>query len=138
MRTLLLASILSTAGFTTAQSCGTLAFTGTGAAGTTLGIAVTGATAGGMVALGVSQNTGTTTINVGPLGLNLTLGLDSPIIPVPLGRADSSGNVSRSIAIPSGLNQQIALQGQAVTITLSLFPFSLSACASNVAAFSIG
>ncbi len=138
MRTLLLASILSTSGFVAAQSCGTLAFTGTGAAGTSLGISVTGATAGGLVALGVSQNTGTTTINVGPLGLNLTLGLDSPIIPVPLGRADSSGNVSRSIAIPSGLNQQIALQGQAVTITLSLFPFSLTACASNVAAFSIG
>ncbi len=46
MRTLLLASILSTSGFLAAQSCGTLAFTGTGAAGTTLGISVTGATAG--------------------------------------------------------------------------------------------
>lgn len=138
MRTHLLASILTIAGAVSAQTCGTLAFTGTGAAGTSLTIDVTGATAGGFVTLGVSQNTGTTTINVGSLGLNLTLGLDSPIIPVPLGRANSNGDISRTLNIPSQLGQQFSLQGQAVTLTLSLFPFSLSACASNVAAFTIG
>lgn len=138
MRTLFLATILTVAGAASAQTCGTLAFTGTGAAGTTLGIAVTGATAGGFVTLGVSQNTGTTPINVGWLGLNLTLGLDSPIIPLPLGRANSSGDITRSLNIPAGLGQQFALQGQAVTITLSIFPFNLTACASNVAPFSIG
>ncbi len=141
MRTLHLASILTAATLTcaaTAQSCGTLAFTGTGAPGTTLGISVTGATARGFVTLGVSQNTGSTTINVGPLGLNLTLGLDSPIIPLPLGRANSNGDVTVTLNVPSQLGQQFQLNGQAVTLTLSIFPFNLSACASNVAAFTIG
>ncbi len=137
MRTLCLASLLTIAGAASAQTCGTLSTTG-GAAGTTLTIAVAGTTANGYVALGVSQATGSTTVSVGPLGINLTLGLDTPIIPLPLGRADGNGNVSLSVNVPSALGQQFALQGQAVTATFSLRPFSITACASNVAAFTIG
>lgn len=135
MRILLLASLLAASA--TAQ-CGTLAFTGTGAPGTTLGIGVTGTTANGFVTLGVSQNTGTTTINLGRFGLNLTLGLDTPIIPVPLGRADATGAVSRNLNVPANIGQQFSLQGQAVTMTFTMSPFAISACASNVAAFTIG
>src|SRR5262245_19021353 len=100
MRTLhhaFFATFLPVAGVATAQSCGTLAITGTGAPGTTLTYSITGATARGYVTLAVAEDTGTTTINLGALGLNLTLGLDTPILPVPLGRANSSGDLTRSI-----------------------------------------
>lgn len=135
MRTSFVASVLCLASIATAQ-CGTLAVTGPGTAGTTLTVAVSGTTANGMVALVVGQTTGTTPINLGPL--NLTLGLAQPFFPVPIGTADASGNVSVSFQVPSQVTQQVALNGQAVTFGLTLRPFALSACASNVVAFTIG
>jgi hypothetical protein len=135
MRTLFLASILALAGTATAQ-CGTLAFTGAGTAGTTLTVDVTGTTAGGLVIAMVGETTGSTTLNLGPL--SLTLGLDTPFFPVPLGRADSSGAISRSFNVPSQLTTAIPLNAQHTTFTLSLFPFNLGGCAGNVAGFSIG
>lgn len=135
MRTLILASFLALAGTASAQ-CGTLTITGPGTAGSTLDVAVAGTSAGGFVAVMVGETAGSTTINVGPL--NLTLGLDMPFFPVPLGRADGNGDVSRSFTIPGAVNQQIALNGQAATLLLSIFPFSLSTCATNVVAFTVG
>lgn len=135
MRTLLVASVLSLASFASAQ-CGTLAVQGTGAAGTTLTVSVSGTTAGGMVALVVGPTAGTTAINVGPL--NLTLGLAQPFFPLPLGTADATGNVSVSFAIPSQVTQQVALNAQAATLGFTLRPLAITACASNVVAFTIG
>lgn len=137
MRTLHLATVLTLAAAAAAQSCGTLAISG-GAAGSTLSIGVTGVPNGSYVILGISENTGSTTVNVGPLGLNLTLGLAVPILPLPIGRADGNGAITRSFDVPAGLLQQYPLQGQAVATTLSIFPFSFSACASNVVGFTIG
>lgn len=135
MRTLLIASILSLASVASAQ-CGTLAITGAGTAGTTLSIAVTGTAPSGLVALVVGQTTGTTAINLGPL--SLTLGLAQPFLPVPLGRADANGDVSVSFTIPNGVSQQIQLNAQSATFGFTMRPFSITACASNVVAFTIG
>jgi hypothetical protein len=135
MRSLFLASILALAGTASAQ-CGTLAFTGAGTAGTALTVDVTGTTAGGLVVVFVGETTGSTTLDLGPL--SLTLGLDQPFFPVPLGRADSNGAVSRTIDVPAQLTTAIPLQAQHATFTLSLFPFNLGGCAGNVAGFSIG
>jgi len=137
MRTLFLATLLTVTGTAAAQSCGTLAITGTGAPGTTLTYTVTGATARGYVALAVAEDAGTTTINLGSF-LSLTLGLDSPILPLPLGRANSSGDLTRSINVPANFPIQYALNAQAVTLTYSFMSFSVNACTTNVVAFSIG
>jgi hypothetical protein len=134
MRTLL-ASILALAGTASAQ-CGTLSFLGAGTAGSTLTVDVSGTTAGGLVVLFVGQDTGTTTIDLGPL--SLTFGLDTPFFPVPLGRADANGHVSRGVTIPTQLTTAFPLNAQHATFTLSVFPFSLDGCTGNVAAFSIG
>jgi len=130
--TLALASTLA------AQSCGTLAFTGTGAAGTTLDIAVTGGTANGFCMIAVSENTGSTPVQLPFGGGTLTLGLASPIIPLPFGRLDANGDRTRSISVPTRATTAHNLQGQAVTLSFSFRPFAFSACASNVAAFTIG
>ena len=136
MRSLFLASALLLAGAAAAQSCGTLAVTGTGAAGTQLTFAVTGATANSFAILLIAENTGTTTVRLP--GGTLTLGLASPILPALLGRTNASGDVSRSITVPSRATTAHNVNGQAATFTLSFMPFSLTACASNVAAFTFG
>ena len=136
MRTLFLATFLTLTGAAAAQSCGTLAITGTGAAGTSLTFAVTGTTARGFVTLAIAEHTGTTAVDLGPL--HLSLGLASPIFPAPMGRADANGDLSRTINVPAGITNQIALQGQIVTITLSMMPFSINGCATNVVPFTIG
>jgi hypothetical protein len=136
MRSLFLATFLTLTGAAAAQSCGTLAITGTGAAGTSLQFAVTGTTSRGFVLLGVAEHTGTTTVDLG--SLHLTLGLASPIIPVPMGRASANGDLSVTINVPAGLSQQYALQAQPVTVTLSMMPFSINACVANVVPFTIG
>jgi len=137
MRSLFLATALLLAGVSQAQSCGTLAVTGSGAHGTQLTIAVTGATANSFAILAVAENTGTTTINL-PMSGTLTLGLASPIIPLPLGRTDASGNASVSFNVPARLTTAHNVNGQAVTVSFTFHPFALSACTSNVAAFAIG
>src|SRR5262245_12550923 len=136
MRTLFLATFLTITSAAAAQSCGTLAVTGTGAPGTSLAFAVTGTTARGFVTLAVAENTGTTTIDLGPL--HLSLGLASPIFPVPMGRASATGDLSRTINVPTGIPQQYSLQGQVVTLTFTMMPFAVNACTTNVAAFTIG
>ena len=64
MRSLFVASLLALASFVPAQSCGTLAITGTGAPNTTLDVALTGATANGLAIVFVGQTTGSTTIRL--------------------------------------------------------------------------
>ena len=136
MRTLFLASALALAGLAQAQSCGTLAITGNGAAGTTLTIAVTGATPHSLAILFVSENTGSTPIRLP--GSTLTIDLATPILPLPFARTDANGDGSRSFTVPSRLTTAHAVNGQVGTFTLSFRPFSLTGCTSNVAGFTIG
>lgn len=137
MRSVLLASVLALAPIAAAQSsCGTLAITGSGAAGTTLDIGLTGATANAFALVFVGENTGTTAIRLGPIRLDL--GLATPFFPVPLGRTDANGDASQSFTVPNAVMQQYALNAQAATVTLSIFPFRFSGCTSNVVPFTIG
>ena len=137
MRSLLLTSLFALAGMLPAQNCGTLAITGSGAAGTQLGIGVTGATANAIAFVIVGQTTGTTTLPL-PMGGSLVLGLASPFLPLPIGRTDANGDVSLQITVPAAVTQQIALNAQAAAIGFSFMPFSITGCTSNVVAFTIG
>lgn len=55
----------------------------------------------------------------------LDLGLEPPFIPLPLGRTDMDGDVSRTFTVPMGLNlPQLDLLAQAMTVEFSfMFPF---------------
>jgi|SoiMethySBSTD1v2_1073268.scaffolds.fasta_scaffold1368307_2 hypothetical protein len=136
MRSILPLSLLLLSGLLPAQNCGTLSSTG-GAAGTTLAINVAGAPANGFAVLVVGQNAGSTTVPL-PMGGSLVLGIDSPILPLPLGRTDANGAVSLSVDIPAGLTQQFTVQAQAAVLTYTLMPFALNACAGNVIPITIG
>ena len=136
MRPLFLSVALAFAGVLSAQTCGSLAITGSGAAGTQLGVAVTGATANAFTIVLVGETTGTTSL---PLpGGSLSIGLASPFLPLPLGRTDATGAASQQINVPSWISQQYSLNAQAVTIGFTRSPFSISGCTTNVAAFTIG
>ena len=128
-----------------AAQCATLTVTGTGAPGTSLTFDLNGTDVHAFAMLAVGQTQGTTTIPMGPLG-SLTLGLATPFIPLPLGFTNASGDVSRSISIPSGVTWGVDLFGQGVTALFTFTPpapptppsFSLTFCASNVAGFHVG
>jgi hypothetical protein len=137
MRSILFAAALVLGGLASAQSCGTLAVTGTGAPGTTLDIGLTGATANSLVLVFVGENTGSTPIRLG-MGTTLTIGLARPFVPVPLGRTDGNGDLSRTFTVPTRIPQQFSLNGQAATLTITWRPFSLGGCTSNVVPFTIG
>ncbi|GAB4140286.1 MAG: hypothetical protein Fur0037_06740 [Planctomycetota bacterium] len=136
MRKLLVPAILALAGLVQAQ-CGTLAVNGPGTPGTTLDIALTGATPNGFAILFAGPTTGATPIH---LGLStLTIGLEAPFLAAPMGPTDANGDASLSVPIPQvTIPQQITLHAQAATISFSMRPFSISGCTSNVATFTIG
>jgi hypothetical protein len=131
----------------TAQAqCSTLAVTGTGLPGTTLTVAVDGpAATHGIVFLLVGAAQGSTTINLGPAA-SLTLGLADPFLPVPLGMADASGDITRSLDVPSGLTMGVDVFGQSLTLGFSFSlptgggmpSFGVSTCTSNVVPFHVG
>ena len=128
----------------TAQ-CATLTVTGTGAPGTALQFQFDGTANPAFVLLLVGQTQGTTTVPLGPFG-SLTLGLATPFIPVPLGFTDASGDVSRSINVPSATTLSLDLFAQGVSTAWVFTPpspptppsLSLTFCASNVAGFHLG
>ena len=120
-----------------AQTCGSLAVSGAGTAGTELVANLTGATPRGFAVLVIGETAGSTPIRVGSF-LNLTIDLDLPFFPVPMGRTDAVGDESLSVAVPAGLLQQFSLQAQAVTLSLTLLPPTVIACKSNPVAFTVG
>ena len=128
-----------------AQSCATLSVSGTGAPGTTLTFNLDGQASGAFAFLAVGMTQGTTSIPFGPLG-TLTLGLASPLLTLPLGPTNASGDASVSIAVPNGITLGLDLFGQGVTAELTFTPPSpptppvigLTFCTSNVVGFHFG
>lgn len=117
--------------------CATLTVTGTGAPGTSLTFNLDGTDVHAFAMLAVGETQGTTTIPLGQLG-SLTLGLATPFIPLPLGFTNASGDISRSVNIPTGVTWGIDLFGQGVTAAYTFMPFSITFCASNVVGFHVG
>ena len=104
-----------------AQSCSTLAITGTGAPGTTLNIALTGADPNTIAFVAVGLDTGTTSIKPGRLG-TLTLGLATPFALAPIGMTDANGDLKLSLNTPQGNIPQQTLYIQAFTAKFSRTP----------------
>lgn len=128
-----------------AQQCSTLAATGTGAPGTTVTFDVSGGSAHAMTVLLAGETQGSTTVNLGPLG-SLTLGLDMPFAPLPLGMTNMTGDLSRTFTVPSAATLGFDLYGQALSIGFSFamppgggWPtFQFTTCTSNVVPFHVG
>lgn len=137
MRTLPLLALAAATNFLPAQSCGVLAIAGSGAAGSQLQFAVSGAAPGDLAVLLVAESAGATSVPL-PMGGSLVLGLEAPFLPVPIGRVDAAGAAMLSVDVPAMLGVTIQLQGQAALVGYSRMPFALRACASNVVPFAIG
>jgi hypothetical protein len=136
MRTSILASILALAGALQAQNCGTLAINGTGAPGTDETISITGATPNALAIVLVGPTAGTTSLHLGMLSVDL--GLAEPFFFLPFARTDANGDGSLTVTVPNGIPQQFALNGQGMAIGFTMMPFSITACVTNVVAFTIG
>lgn len=130
-----LASLVATA---TAQSCGTLTATGSGAPGTSVELALTGSTPDAIAVLVIGDTLGTTTIAT-PFA-TLELGIAMPFIPVPIGMTDENGDASLTIDVPANVTQGVDLFGQGVAIEFSVGPMgpSLDFCVSNTEGFHLG
>jgi hypothetical protein len=136
MHRLSIAALLALASFASAQDCGVLAITGSGASGTTLQVDVSGATTNGFALILVGETLGTTSVPL-PMGGSLSLGLATPYFPIPVGVIDAAGAATLSVPIPDLMGYQISLNAQAAVISFA-FPAGLSVCASNVVGFTIG
>jgi hypothetical protein len=136
MHRLTIAALLALASLASAQDCGVLAITGSGASGTSLQVDVSGATANGFALIVVGETLGSTSVPL-PLGGSLSLGLATPYFPIPVGVVDAAGAATLSVPIPDLMGYQISLNAQAVVISIAI-PFGLNACASNVVGFTIG
>jgi hypothetical protein len=121
-----------------AQCNASLAIGGSGQAGATLTFDVTGAAPAATVFLLVGQSSATVPLNLGALG-SITL-LAPPFVPLPLGMADLFGHASLALGpIPSGVPcTTLYAQGLTLGLNFLIVPPSLSACTTNVAAFSVG
>ena len=139
--TLFVTSLACLAATASAQSCATLAITGTGAPGTSLNVSVDGPAGPAIVFLVAGEQQGSLSFNLGPLG-TLNLGLADVALVLPLGMADAQGDVSRAIPIPAGLPATISVDvfGQSVGLGWSFQPLppTFSLCTSNVVGFHIG
>jgi hypothetical protein len=138
LQNLLLASSLLLLTTTAAAQC-SLAVTGSGAPGTALTFAIDG-TGSGFAFLAIGETQGTTTIPLGSLG-TLTLGLDLPFVPLPIGFLDAQGDRSLAVNIPAGVTSGLDLFAQGVTLGISFGGpgmLTLDLCATNVAAFHVG
>ncbi|MBI5853534.1 MAG: hypothetical protein HZB39_21200 [Planctomycetes bacterium] len=120
-----------------AQACSDLDVTG-GAPGTTLTFTLSGATPLSPALMVVGPTTGTTTIVLGPLSFEL--GLAQPFAVLSLGMTDLTGAASLALPIPNAPLPPVALNAQAVTLGFSFGggPPGLTACTSDVAAFTVG
>ena len=125
-------------------SCADLAVTGTGAPGTDLTFALTGAEphAHAWAMIGFAQ--GTTTINIGPLG-TLELGLVEPFHPKPMGQTDANGDATDTLFVPPGLPFSLDLFAQAFSWSVNVThghhgpaTVTLTFCTSGVEGFHIG
>lgn len=135
--TLALATAL-TAGLAQAQACSSLTVTGSGAPGSDLDFALTGAGANAFALAAIGETAGSTSIQFGALA-TLDLGLDRPFFVLPLGRTDTNGDVTQTFTVPNVPSMQ-NLNAQAFTADISFMPptIGLTFCTSDVVAFTIG
>ena len=99
---------------------------------------VLGEATGSFTFLLVGDTTGTTTLPI-PLGM-IEIGLATPFAPLPLGLADSSGDVSLDVMLPPALPSQVGLFAQSISLDLSIGMGrpTLTACTSDVEGFNVG
>jgi hypothetical protein len=120
--------------------CSTLTVTGTINAGQTITVDVSGATPDSLVFLAVGE-AGTTTFPFP--GGGLTLGVEAPMLILPIGVSDASGHVALSVEvpanIPAGVIQDHTFTAQAITPSFTFMPmFAFSFCVSNTASLVSG
>ncbi len=137
-----LALLLFTAPALLAQTpCSKLEVKGTGKAGTSLEILYSGGAPRSLAWLAAGPQSGSTSIDIGPLG-TLKLGLATPFVLLPVGRTDTSGNLSLKVMVPKGATTATELYAQMITskLTISREPVKLSLefCTSNVVKVSVG
>jgi hypothetical protein len=130
----------------------TLSITGSVNFGQTCTIAYNGSAAGALVLLGASENLGTTSFGTGPLAI--TLNIAQPMIILPMGTANASGDCSLTISLPASPNLPAGaptppskvFNCQAVGISFPTFgggmptggfPGSFTTCVSNVATLNV-
>jgi hypothetical protein len=122
------------------SSCSDLAVAGSGAPGTRLVFALTGAEPRALALLAIGAREGAFTLAFGPLG-TLELGLDPPFATLPMGITDGNGDADLRVRVPSGL-PGMDLFAQGFSARLSFAPASppvrLSFCASGVEPFRAG
>lgn len=108
--------------------------------GATVTVDVTGSLPNALTFLVVGETAGTTSIDLGPLG-GLTLGLELPFVPLPVGSTDGNGDLSLSFdtpGVPVSIDP-IDLLAQAVSIDVQFGggPPSIDTCTSNVVSVTI-
>jgi hypothetical protein len=120
-------------------SCADLAVSGSGAPGTDLTFALTGADPNtlAMAVLGFTE--GATVIRIGPIG-TLELGLLAPFVLMPMGFTDANGDVTNRIHVPLGqpLSLDMFAQAFSSTLTVAHGPPTLTFCTSGVEPFHVG
>ena len=125
--------VVALAGTAGAQCSAALTATGTVSPGSTLNLDLTGADADSLAFLFIGETAGSTTLNFGMLG-SLTVGLDTPFIPLPFGFTDMAGDLSQTFSVPAMATlPDTTVTAQAVTVDFSFgmgMP-SLSFCVSN-------
>lgn len=129
-----IASLATTATAGDPTSCSTLAIDTTGSAVT---VDVSGSIPMALTVLLVGETTGETVLPLGGLG-DLTLGLEVPFIPIPIGSTDLTGDLSLSFENDGAAG--LALFGQAVSFGLDFGsggPPEFGVCESNVVAFDL-
>ena len=106
--------------------CANLTVTGDGSAGSELTFEITTDGGAGAIAFVMIGKTAADPAGSGPISFpGLDLGLAPPFIPLPLGRTDADGDISRTFTVPMGLNlPELDLLAQGMTVEFSfMFPF---------------
>ncbi|MBK9387818.1 MAG: hypothetical protein IPN34_23625 [Planctomycetes bacterium] len=132
---------LALSSFASAQSCSDLSISGSGASGGTVTVGVSGAPVNAPTFLFIGQQTGSTSIAVGPFG-TLDLGLAAPFGVFAFGSTDLTGNLSLSVQIPNvPIPQPVTVFLQATSLGIRINrngPPTVGFCTSDVESLTLG
>ncbi len=133
LATLVLGALAATA---SAQTCSTLAVSGTGAPGTNLTFTLTGQPVGSIGILFLGDTTGSTSLAFGTLA-TLELGLAQPFIPVPMMTRPTGTTLT--VRVPNQVTaMSLFAQGTGASLDITGTTPTLAFCTSNVVPFSVG